>query len=58
MVMDQQTLLYTPMKMVSEVSVRQGDDVLFTAEGSIAFSQNPMIEFDFKRGDRRSSKLR
>jgi sulfur-oxidizing protein SoxY len=50
MVMDQQTLLYTPMKMVSEVSVRQGDDVIFTAEGSIAFSQNPMIEFDFKRG--------
>ena len=50
MVMDQQTLLYTQMKMVSEVAVRQGDDVVFTAEGSIAFSQNPMIEFDFKRG--------
>ena len=50
MVMDQQTLLYTPMKMVSEVSVRQGEDVVFSAEGSIAFSQNPMIEFDFKRG--------
>lgn len=50
MVMDQITLLYTPMKMVSEVSVRQGKDIVFTAEGSIAFSQNPMIEFDFKRG--------
>ena len=50
MVMDQITLLYTPMKMVSEVSVRQGKDLMFTAEGSIAFSQNPMIEFDFKRG--------
>jgi sulfur-oxidizing protein SoxY len=50
MVMDQQTLLYTPMKMISEVSVRQGDDVVFTAEGSIALSQNPMIEFDYKRG--------
>lgn len=50
MVMDQQTLLYTPMKMVSEVSVRQGNDVVFSAEGSIAFSQNPMIEFDYKRG--------
>lgn len=50
MVMDQQTLLYTPMKMVSEISVRQGDDVIFTAEGSIALSQNPMIAFDFKRG--------
>ena len=49
MVMDQQTLLYTPMKMVSEVSVRQGDEDVFRAEGSIAFSQNPQIEFDFKR---------
>ncbi len=50
MVMDQQTLLYTPMKMVSEVTVRQGDEIVFTAEGSIAFSQNPSIEFDYKRG--------
>jgi sulfur-oxidizing protein SoxY len=50
MVMDQQTLLYTLMNMISEVSVRQGDEVVFTAEGSIALSQNPQIEFDFKRG--------
>lgn len=50
MVMDQQTLLYTPMKMISEVSVRQGGDVVFAADGSIALSQNPMIEFDYKRG--------
>jgi sulfur-oxidizing protein SoxY len=50
MVMDQQTLLYTPMKMISEISVRQGDDIVFTADGSIALSQNPSIEFDFKRG--------
>ena len=50
MVMDQITLLYTPMKMISEVSVRQGGEVLFTAEGSIGLSQNPMIDFDFKRG--------
>jgi sulfur-oxidizing protein SoxY len=49
MVMDQITLLYTPMKMVSEVTVRQGDEDIFRAEGSIAFSQNPQIEFDFKR---------
>lgn len=49
MVMDQQTLLYTPMKMVSEISVSQGDEVVFRAQGSIALSQNPMIAFDFKR---------
>jgi sulfur-oxidizing protein SoxY len=49
MVMDQQTLLYTPMKMVAEITVRHGQDLIFTAEGSIAFSQNPIVEFDFKR---------
>lgn len=49
MVMDQITLLYTPMKMISEVTVKQGDEPVFTAEGSIAFSQDPVIEFDMKR---------
>jgi sulfur-oxidizing protein SoxY len=49
MVMDQQTLLYTPIKMVSEIDVRQGKDEVMRVEGSIALSQNPSIEFDFKR---------
>lgn len=49
MVMDQITLLYTPIKMISEITVKQGDDLVFTAEGSIAFSQDPVIEFDMKR---------
>lgn len=49
MVMDQQTLLYTPVKMVSEIAVRQGDEEVFKAEGSIALAQNPHIEFDLKR---------
>ncbi|MEZ5899167.1 MAG: quinoprotein dehydrogenase-associated SoxYZ-like carrier [Hyphomicrobiaceae bacterium] len=49
MVMDQITLLYTPMKMVSEISVKQGDEPVFTVEGSIALAQDPMIEFDMKR---------
>jgi sulfur-oxidizing protein SoxY len=50
MVMDQITLLYTPMKMVSEIRVRHGEEVVFTSEGSIGLSQNPMIEFDYPRG--------
>lgn len=49
MVMDQITLLYTPMKMVSEIDVKLGDETVFTAEGSIALSQDPMIEFDYRR---------
>jgi sulfur-oxidizing protein SoxY len=49
MVMDQQTLLYTPIKMVSEMSVRHGGEIVFTMQGSIALSQNPSVTFDFKR---------
>ena len=49
MALDQQTLLYTPVKMVSDIDVRQGDEEVFKVEGSIAFSQNPQIEFDMKR---------
>ncbi|MGQ0455487.1 MAG: quinoprotein dehydrogenase-associated SoxYZ-like carrier [Hyphomicrobium sp.] len=50
MVMDQQTLLYTPMKMVSEVAVRQGGELVFTAVGSIALSQDPSLIFDYDKG--------
>ena len=49
MVMDQQTLLYTLMNMVSEVRVQSGDDLILGVEGSIALSQDPMIEFDYTR---------
>lgn len=49
MVMDQITLLYTPMKMVSEISVEQGGKTVLNIEGSIALSQNPTIEFDYPR---------
>ena len=49
MVLDQQTLLYTPVKFVEEIKVNQGDEPVFTAEGSIALSQNPHLEFDMKR---------
>jgi sulfur-oxidizing protein SoxY len=49
MVMDQITLLYTPLNMVSNIEVKLGEELVFKAEGSIALSQDPMIEFDFKR---------
>lgn len=49
MVMDQQTLLYTPMKMVSDIAVRQGGELVFTATGSIALSQDPNLIFDYPR---------
>ena len=49
MVLDQQTLLYTPVKFVDEIKVKQGEEPVFSVEGSIALSQNPHIEFDMKR---------
>ena len=49
MVLDQITLLYTPLKMVEHISVRQGDDPVFDMEGSIALNENPSIEFDYAR---------
>lgn len=49
MVLDQQTLLYIPVKMVSGITVRQGEETVFAMEGSIALAQNPQIEFDLKR---------
>lgn len=48
MVLDQITLLYTPLRMVSEISVTQGNEPVFRMEGSIALAQNPSVDFDFK----------
>ena len=49
MVLDQITLLYTPLKMVEALSVRQGDETVFDMEGSIALNENPVIDFDYRR---------
>lgn len=49
MVLDQITLLYTPLRMVDKLSIRQGDEPVFEMEGSIALKENPTIEFDYRR---------
>jgi len=49
MVLDQISLLYTPLMMVEKLSVRQGDEPVFDMEGSIALNENPVIEFDYRR---------
>jgi sulfur-oxidizing protein SoxY len=48
MQMNQITLLYTPMRFVDAVEVRQGDDKLFDLEGSMTLSENPRITFDYQ----------
>jgi sulfur-oxidizing protein SoxY len=48
MQMNQITLLYTPMRFVNAVEVRQGDETIFALEGSMTLSENPRIAFDYQ----------
>jgi len=48
MQMNQITLLYTPLRFVNAVAVRQGDDTIFELEGSMTLSENPRIAFDYQ----------
>lgn len=48
MVLDQISLLYIPLKMVSNIDVRQGKDLVFSMTGSITLSQDPTINFDYR----------
>lgn len=48
MVLDQITLLYVPLKMVTSIEVRQGKDLVFAMTGSITLSQDPTIDFDYR----------
>jgi len=44
---DQVTLLYIPPHFVDELSVRQGDALLFSMVGGISISEDPNVRFDF-----------
>ncbi len=48
MVLDQLTLLYVPLRIVTDMEVRQGDERVFALQGSIAMAQNPVVEFDYR----------
>lgn len=48
MQLDQLTLLYIPLRMVSRLEVRQGDATVFAMDGSIALAENPRLEFDYR----------
>lgn len=47
MVLDQMSLLYIPLRIVSDIEVREGDDTVFTMTGSITLSQDPQVTFDY-----------
>lgn len=48
MVLDQISLLYIPLKMVTNIEVRQGGDLVFAMTGSITLSQDPTVDFDYR----------
>lgn len=45
--MDQITLRYILARFVTKIEVAQGDEPLFTVTGSISFSENPELTFDY-----------
>jgi sulfur-oxidizing protein SoxY len=45
---DQVTLLYIPPFFVSDLSVWQGDKLMFTMEGGISISEDPNFRFDYR----------
>jgi sulfur-oxidizing protein SoxY len=47
-VLDQLTLLYVPLRILTDMEVRQGEERVFAMKGSIALSQNPVVEFDYR----------
>jgi sulfur-oxidizing protein SoxY len=48
MVLDQLTLLYVPLRIITDMEVRQGDERVFAMKGSIAMAQDPAVEFDYR----------
>lgn len=48
MVLDQISLLYIPFNIVSQIDVRQDDELVFHMEGSMTLSQDPEISFNYK----------
>ncbi|MFY0632763.1 MAG: quinoprotein dehydrogenase-associated SoxYZ-like carrier [Vannielia sp.] len=44
---DQITQLFVPAHFIDTLEVRQGDDLLFTMEGGISISENPVFRFSY-----------
>jgi len=48
MVLDQLTLLYIPLRIVTDLEVLQGDERVLAMKGSMTLSQNPVLDFDYR----------
>jgi hypothetical protein len=48
MVLDQITLLYVPLRIVTAMEVMQGEERVLSMKGSMTLSQNPTLDFDYR----------
>lgn len=48
MVLDQLTLLYVPLRILTELEIKQGDERVFAMKGSMTMAQDPVIDFDYR----------
>jgi sulfur-oxidizing protein SoxY len=48
MVLDQLTLLYIPLRIVTDLEVMQGEERVLAMKGSMTLSQNPVLDFDYR----------
>ncbi len=54
MVLDQLTLLYVPLRIITDLEVRQGEERVFAMKGSMTLSQNPVDRLRLSRQRRRA----
>lgn len=47
---DQVTLLYIPAHFISDLTVRRGDELIFSMTGGISISEDPNFRFDYAPG--------
>lgn len=47
MQMDQLTRAYAPARFINKIEVKTGNNVVFTVEGGISFSEDPSIRFSY-----------
>lgn len=48
MVLDQITLLYVPLRMITDLEVGEGGEPVMSMKGSISISQDPSFTFDYR----------
>jgi sulfur-oxidizing protein SoxY len=46
--MNQVTMLFIPLRFITRIEVRQGDQVIWTMDGGMTLSENPRITFDYR----------